>query len=213
MSDEFLIKNTREWETAIKEAFPKAIPETAKFKQLDEIVRVLKPFCKANLNHTMLPSTGGMDMIDVKNSREMGCIEFWPTMRSAYLGKPTALIWEYFPSSPLNSFLLLETEKLAPSGVYENLTRSDEEVVELPDGEYVERGVWDQGVIGHDENDNEIPLPKSARLIARFFQGKFLVVAKKSIWNSVSATYDGRHNKLTAEQIREQIETVLKKHF
>lgn len=205
MSDEFDVRNKREWETAIRETFSKGIPQSAEFKQLEEIVRALQPFCKNNLNHTMLADGGGMDIIKVESGREEGCIDLWPSVRSTYVCKPSRLIFEYLPNSPLNSFLLLETNALQPSGIYEELPRPYEELVELNDGSFHDRSCWDQSSIGHDENGHEIPLPKDARLTCRFLSGKFLFVAKASRWNSDSATYDGRHSKMTAQQIRHAI--------
>jgi hypothetical protein len=43
----------------------------------------------------------------------------------------------------------------------------------------------------------------------RWLQGKVLLVAKGSLWNSVPATYDGRHNGMTAAEIRRTIERSL----
>jgi serine/threonine-protein kinase len=74
--------------------------------------------------------------------------------------------------------------------------------------DYVSREIWDRGFL-HDENGDEIPIPDNARLVMRLLQGKVLLVAKGSLWNSDPATYDGRHNTMTAAQIRRIIERSL----
>jgi hypothetical protein len=81
-----------------------------------------------------------------------------------------------------------------------------EELVEVAPAEYVSRDAWDRGFLGHDENGDEIPIRDDARLTVRWLQGKVLLVAKGSLWNSDPANYDGRHNGMTAAQIRTTIE-------
>jgi hypothetical protein len=166
-----------------------------------------------NLNHTMLADGGGMDIIKVQRGREEGCIDLWPSSRSAYICKTSRLIFEHFPHSPSDSFLLLETNPLQPSGIYSELSRPYEELVELEDGSFYDRSCWDQASIGNDENGHEIPLPNNARLACRFLSGKFLFVAKASLWNLDNATYDGRHSRMTAQQIRSAIVHGVKPYF
>jgi hypothetical protein len=74
------------------------------------------------------------------------------------------------------------------------------------------RLIWDRGFLDHDENGDEIPIPRHARLTVRWLQGKVLLVAKGSLWNSDPATYDGRHNGMTAAQIRSTIERSLRQN-
>jgi hypothetical protein len=64
---------------------------------------------------------------------------------------------------------------------------------------------------GPDENGDEIPVPDDARLTVRWLRGKVLLVAKGSLWNGDPAAYDGRHNGMTAAQIRITIERSLAK--
>lgn len=207
MSEEFDARNKREWEIAIKDLFPDEIPHSTEFEGMDEIVRALSPFCKVGLNHTLLPKSGGMDIVKVQPGRRYECLELLPSARIAYICKPSRLFFEHLPETPWDSFLLLETHSLAPTGVYEGLSDDYEEVVELKDGSFYERSCWDEAQLGHDEDGNEIPLPEDARLAVRFLAGKFLFVAKRSLWNRNTGTYDGRHSKMTAQQIRHAIET------
>jgi hypothetical protein len=170
---------------------------------------VLKPFIGLNLNHTMLPGGGGMDMEAIALSPEPNCLELSPGDRLADTFRPAVLFFEHFPESPWNSFFLVETRPLQASGVYEENNGEYEEVVELSPGEYINRSHHDTGILNHNEEGEEIALPTTARVVARHMQGKFLVVAKRSIWNRVSATYDGRHNGMTVEQIREAVQNLI----
>lgn len=172
------------------------------------IAYALEPFMGRNANHTLLPTGGGNDFGSVGLSREPGCLEFSLGVELVYLVKPQKLTLERIPEAPGESFLLLELAELRPSGVYElnELThptlRRREELLEVEPGAYVERSVWDQGNLGFDHDGSEIPLPDSARLVVRWFNGQMLFVAKGSMWNSDNATYDGRHDRMTPADIR-----------
>jgi serine/threonine-protein kinase len=209
MNKDFNDWNKREWAIAIKTAFPKGIPSTARFTEFNQLVAILEPFCKLNLNHTMLPDGGGMDIVRAEAGREDGCIDLWEGPRAAFVCRPSQLIFEYIVESPADSFLLLETAELRPSGIYEDLSGPQEELVELADGTYHHRSCWDGSCIGRDENGDEIPLPQNARLVFRYLTGKFLFVAKASAWNLNTGTQDayaGRHSRMSAREIREAIQ-------
>lgn len=161
--------------------------------------------------------------MSVGPSAEPGCLEFIVGDRVVQIMKPRSLTLERIDSAG-NSFLLLELDNLDPSGVYgtdenepdgdsdaEHAEQSSEELVEVAPAEYVSRDVWDRGFLDHDENGDEIPIPDGARLAVRWLRGKVLLVAKESLWNGVPATYDGRHNGMTATQIRTTIERSLAK--
>lgn len=107
-------------------------------------------------------------------------------------------------------FLLLSTQALEPSGVYESVSSEYEEVLELPDGCYLNRSHFDEDSLGYDEEGDEMPIPEPHRLVCRFLSGKFHFVAKRSCWNRDTATYDGRHSKMTPSQIRSRIENFKK---
>ena len=148
-----------------------------------------------------------MDVVSV--GREPGCIELRPSRGVAYVCRPRILYFEHIPAAPWNSFFLLEAAELAPSRVYDDLSYQHEELLELPDGQYHDRSHLDQGILGYDDAGDEIPIPDPHRLVVRYFSGKFLVVAKRSLWNRTSATYDGRHANLSLQEIRRQIEEAL----
>jgi serine/threonine-protein kinase len=173
-------------------------------------------------SHAHLPTGGGHDFELVRSSREAGVLEFQVERGSVFLARPKKLILERFARQPAESFLLLELAELQPSGAYEaeaddedSGSDSDwfnrrEEVLELAPLEYVERSVWDEGHLGYDDDGREIPLPGEARLVTRWFNGKMLFVTKGSMWNGTPATYDGRHDTMSAEEIRAMIERSLR---
>jgi hypothetical protein len=198
------------WVTAIEAVGGSTPPTTATWTGLESICNTLHPFMGSNRNHAHLPTGGGMDISKVQPSvTEAGCIELVVDGGATYMARPSALTFEHFPAAPINTFLLLELADLQPSGVYGEHHRPSEELVELTPGQYVERGVWDDGYYGHDERGREIPLPDDSRLIVRWFSGKILFVAKGSLWNGTPATYRGQHNNMTSTQIRQAIEHCL----
>jgi serine/threonine-protein kinase len=196
------------WLTALQ-SLGSAPPTQAVWTGVHNIAAVVQPFAASGCNHVLLPSGGGMDVISVVPSSEHDCIELVLSKRSAYVMKPERLILRHFPDAPLESFLLLELQNLAPSGIYSQLTRGSEELVELDSENYIERSYWDEGTYGSDSSGNPRPLPAHARLIVRWFGGKAMMLSKGSIWNGVPATYDGRHSRMTADEISKQINDVL----
>lgn len=212
MSTPFEIENARRWSEALKATFPKNVPASAAWTDPREMVHVLSPFCGQAVNHTMLPRSGGMDILKISYDDAKGLIELWPNARVAYVARPQTLEFRHVEASPVDSFFMLTNASLDPSGVYEDFTGNYEEILELPDGEQMDRSHLDLGYIGHTENGEEIPLPDEYRLVCRYLDGKFLMVAKSSLWNRVTATYDGRHNKLSADEIQKQLADALAKY-
>ena len=198
--------NREDWSRAISEMFRPPIPQSAQWSDPSSIVQVLAPFMGRGLNHTMLPGGGGNDMESIAEAREPGCLMLCMGPGSAEIFRPATLYFEHFEESPWNSFFLLETEALSPSGVDRGTDGMSETLVEVSPGEYIDR---DQCILGYDEEGEEIPLPETVRIVTRYMRGKFLVVAKASLWNLLEATYDGRHNGMTAQQIRTQIQDAI----
>lgn len=202
------------WVAAIHAAAGPNVPSSSMWTRADQIVRVLTHIMGHNNNHTHLPAGGGVDMIRVRLAADdPSCLEFHPydTDEIVYLMKPKQLTLEFIEDAPAESFFYLELQKLKPSGVYppieegrdDNFSRYrqySEEVVEVGPGQYVSRSGWDEGAY-----PNGRPLPSHARLVVRFLGGAAMPVAKGSLWNGHSATYDGRHSKMTPVQIRDVI--------
>ena len=209
MCNDFDTQNRTNWAAAITTAFALAPPRSAQWADLDAMLQVLAPFMGPELNHTMLPGGGGLDMDSVAISPEHGCIEFCAGPRMADMCRPATLFFEHFPESQWNSFFLLDTNLLSPCGVYADTSGVYESVVEVSPGNYIDRSHWDSGILEYDEDGQEIPLPETSRIVCRRLQGKFLIVAKRSIWNRETSTYDGRHSQMTAQQIRVQIQNTI----
>jgi hypothetical protein len=183
--------------------------ESTTWTNLEEIKRAIEPFLGTTLNHAHFPTGGGLDFLRLIPSRETDCLEAATSERAASVFKAEKLTLEHFPKRPQESFLLLELAPLAPSGVYEHDIKGHEELLDVPGQGYMERYIWDQGYLNHDERGHEIPIPQDAKLISRWLEGKILIVAKGSIWNGTPAKYNGEHNRMSAAQIREQIERVI----
>ena len=157
-----------------------------------------------------LPAGGGLDLDAVIRSHEAGCLELL-TGSVPNIVSPARVIFESFPGCLSLSYFRLETNQLAPFGVYGAQSSSSEEVVELSSSpmHYIERMAWDDGHYSHDEDGRTIPLPQSARIATRWFSGSFVVFAKGSLYNQVGSTYDARHNKMSAIEFRAYMSTVI----
>jgi|GEM_PF-1087536 len=219
--DTFRKSNRAAWDAAIQPlGVTPGLSET--WSSPTAIARALDPVMGLNLNHALLPTGGGHDFESVRPSREPGCLEFRIGERTGYIVRPKKLTFERLEAEG-ESFFLLELDTLEPSGVYDTddededededdrpaRVRESEELLELSPGDYASRDVWDRGFLRYNEDGSEEPLPRSARVVVRWFGGKILIVAKASLWNSASETYDGRQNRMTASQIRTVIERSL----
>jgi len=173
---------------------------------------VLRTLRGLDRNYAFHPTGGGNGFDTVETAAESGCLRFSGGRGLVHIVKPRALTLEHLAEAPLESFLLLELDELEASGVYEHPGPTSEEVLELPSGDYMSRNLLDLGYLGYDEDGREVPLPPDARLVIRWFGGKILIVARASLWNRDSATWDGRHNKMEAAQIRAIIEQALVRH-
>ena len=197
------------WQRSIADATGPNTGVSTTWQGLERIRDVLVPFMGANRNHAHFPTGGGLDFERVELAAEPGCLAFTVGDRVAEVMKPQKLTLEHFSDSPHQSFLLLELAKLDPSGVDKQANATSEQLMEYPAGHYMSRDVWEQGYLRLDADGREVPLPSDSRLVTRWLNGKVLIVAKGSLWNGAPATYDGRHNKMTAADIRAVIERAL----
>lgn len=203
---QFVRDNSAEWKDCIQRAFGRAPAKSAYWDDLEDALEVLAQFMGRSLNHTMLPDGGGLDMCHVASYHEPGMMDFQSSERQSYVLRFKSMHFEYVRDHPAESFFLVEADHLSPSGVYEEIARQSEELLEISPGEYQPRAIWDRGFLGYDRSDREIPIPNEARLVSQYLSGKFLIVAKASRWNRTNSTYDGRHNRMTAQEIRAAIE-------
>ena len=211
MKDEFREKNLKEWDQLLHALFNGHIPNTRIWSKKETIIDILKFIAKyKNTNHTLFPNGGGMDLLDAEASIEHDCIELRFYESSAHVIRPNLLSFQSFGEPYEWAYFRIETDNLAPSGVYENLQGIIEQLTEISPGEYVDRYCWDEGYYGHDENGDKIRLPRNARVISRIFSGVFVIFSKGSIYNSIIDTYDGLHSKMNAEEFKQYIGNIVR---
>jgi serine/threonine-protein kinase len=202
---DFTEKNKNDWKQIISDIFPSGTPENSSWTSLEDIINVLKKVGSIDdLNHMFYPNGGGLDLTGADRSKETGCIELH-TGGLIDVIKPQKLSFEKISEDNEWSYFRIETDALEPSGVYESNDGTYEEVTEIEPNQYVNRSVWDQ-----NEYQGQ-PLPKTARVISRYFNGAFVIFRKTSIYNKISSTYDGRHSKMTADEFRAYIQIAASK--
>jgi hypothetical protein len=218
---EYRNRTKREWSEAV-EAVSTDLRSTV-WTGNYAIIDAIAPFLGEGRNHGFFPTGGGNDFTAVRSSSERGCIELM-VGELAYIMRPRSLRLERFADDLPESFLFLDLDELTPSGVYEphdtdeyqSITdpvlrrslrrlRDSEELVDMGGGHYLEREVWDRGYV--DRYDD--PLPRHARRVQRLLRGKVMIACKAGIWNGISATYNGQHNELGADGVRDTLERLM----
>jgi len=194
------------WIGAINEVVGSNPPATSVWRTRDAIAEAAQPFARA-VNHLLFATSGGHDVQAVAFGREAGTIVFRIREKLVYIAKVATMALEYIPESPAESFIIFELADLPPVGVYDDRERGarSEELVEITPGQFAAREVWDAGSAERDEDGDEIPLPDSARLVHRLFNGRLMMVTKGSLWNRPSWTYSGLHDRMTNDEIRSAI--------
>jgi serine/threonine protein kinase len=205
ISEEYREYNRLQWADVQQKLFP-IMPARASWDNLDDIIAILNILGgTSDLNHLFFPSGGGLDLDQaVRSVREPDCIEL-VTNGCTQIVKPVRLLFESFNDDLQWNYFRLETGGLAPSEVYCDTPQTElyEEVTDLGGQTYVSFSAW---------NNNEYlgkPLPEGSRAVTRFYRGAFVIFQKSSIYNSVPATYDGRHNKMSSDDFRASIATVV----
>ena len=201
MSNEFHQKNLVEWRRRQEVFFGTAVPENAEWRSSSDIAKVLREFCGPNLNHMFYPTDGGLDLETARLSREDGCIELATDDRVADIVKPKFLRFESFKGHPSHSYFYVETCELERSGLYDD-DNVREEVVEIPPYGYFPRCTWDDDEWDNPGTGETEDLPGDSRLIIRWLKGRFVITAKRSVYNLISRHYDARHNKMSVSEFR-----------
>lgn len=205
----FKDNNLEKWRMKILEIFSDNVPKRHEWTDIKEIIEILNIIGEQNLNHTFFPTGGGLDLSGAEASSERGCINlcFGSSLHHDVI-KPSKLIFNSFYDDYQWAYFRIETTELEPSGVYDTLIRECEELLDLGDANYVSRHFWDMGYYV-DKKGIRKEIPSDAAVVTRFFNGAFVIFAKASIYNSVSGTYDGRHNRMDDERFRKYIQTAV----
>jgi len=203
---DFETENLVVWEKTIRELFPIAIPNNCQFEDRDSIISVLNKISSiVSLAHTLFPVGGGHDIIRVERSTEKEAIEL-RTPHSVRIVKPKVLEFNYFTNHIEWCYFRLETGGLKPITPNLDLSVVKEKLTEIEPGRYVEKEIWEKGYLGYDKNGYRILLPKTARLVSRYFRGSFVIFPKSSPYNKNHVTYDARHDRMNSKKFRQYIE-------
>lgn len=190
LSRNYRNRNILEWEFYLRDILPFTLPEKISWTRIEDIHHILDIISRTNLNHMFFPGGGGMDLNEVKFSNEDGYLEF----HVGYLLKlkPKRLILNTFDASFDWNYFYLETEKLeSPLNAHVDREIHDLQLIEISPGKYIE------------DQDQRIT---SGRQVCLHINGGFVLFAKGSYYNSVSSTYDGRHNNGTSDEFRNYIQ-------
>lgn len=207
VSAQFPEHNRLQWIEVQRRLFPLRTPTRAIWGDEEGIISVLNILGEtSNLNHLFFPEGGGLDLERVvRSEREPGCVELIAG-GIASIVRPARLFFESFDADPQWNYFRLETGGLEPSGVYADIRKRHayEELTDVGGHTYADRACWDAGEY------NGKRLPRKSRVVLRYFEGAFVVFQKTSIYNKNPSTYDGRHNKVSADEFRAYIQRAIK---
>ena len=204
MLENYFQRNKLQWKDVQNKLFPLGLPSRSIWEDRDDIIFILNQLAPTkDLNHMFLPDGGGLDLLGAKESYEPDCIEL--DFGSPIILKPKRLIFESFNYEEEWNYFRLETDKLEPSGYFEkNVDR--EYLTEIEPFVYSDYRCWEYD----DINGN--PLPEGSRPIDRITcECSFVIFQNTSQYNKIGSTYDGRHNKVSAEGFRKYIKRGIKK--
>ncbi len=195
-----------EWNFFNQCLFGKDIPETAVWADKETIISVLNVISSLPvLNHMLFSHKGGLDFKKAAAACEDGCIEIIDDIGFVYILKPHKLYFEKFIDPSWNYFLL-KIDKLNPVLMDNCAVERDiheEYLVEDTPGHYVSAQYAQYGVYDYDSGER---FPDGYREVSRQLDGAFIFVMKSGFYNSINATYDGRHGMCHPIQFRQYIE-------
>lgn len=210
IQQDFRRTNQQQWFEIQTKLFPTSIPKRVIWENVEDIIKVLKTICYYdNLNHMFFPDGGGLDLVDARSSHERDCIEL--DFGSVDIVKPKRLIFESFNFKYDWNYFRLELDNLQPTKVsktkdfeesYVNKT-GREDLSELSPLDYYPYHILENS----SYYEEEYPITDDSRQVTRWLRGSFVIFSKASVYNSIAATYDGRHNKMNTEEFRELIQS------
>jgi serine/threonine-protein kinase len=199
LNKDFEKRSKSEWLDIQNSLFPSAMPRTVIWENIDDIITILNVISEhGQVNHTLLPGGGGLDLEGAKLSYEEGCIEV-NLDGFAYIVRPKQLVFECFKGHSDWNYFRLETEGLELIGKYDD-ARNDELLTEIRPCVYTNYRCFE-----FDDFNGE-RLLDSARQVLRIKRGAFLICLRTGIYNRTPETYDGRHDKVSVDKFRNYIE-------
>lgn len=192
-------ENLMQWKEIQEQLFPTIIPTHAEWKNVEDIVNVLRLLGKyESLNHMFFPNEGGADLTDAAIAYESDCIELI-CAEKVYIVKPKKLSFEFINDEAEWNYFLLETEKLKPITMEpDQQDNYAEKVYEISPAQY----------IAFEEFEN---MPKAdvdtfkSRYVCRYLKGSFVFFHKDSVYNKSGSKYSGEHDKMSSKVFHETI--------
>ena len=171
-------ENLMQWQEIQELLFPTIIPTHAEWKNVEDIVNVLRLLGKyESLNHMFFPDVGGLDLTYAAISQESDCIELI-CGELIFIVKPKKLSFEFINDEAEWNYFLLETENLKPTAL--NHGQQDdyaEEVYEISPAQYIS--------LEEFENMSKADIDTlKPRHICRYLKGSFVFFHKDSVYNN-----------------------------
>ena len=189
--DDFDLMNRKEWAFVYKSLFNGLRPPMMQLEQREDIVRALSLLVRyTQLNYTMMPQRGGLELNGASIAAEDSCI--YLDFGLTYVCKPKRLVFRGFDDVSWNYFYL-ELSELKP--VLSQYV--EEELIEDVPGHYVDSTYANHGVYDYESGK---PLPDGWKQVTRVCKGAFLIVSKGGFYNSIPPSDDGRHEHFSEEE-------------
>lgn len=189
-----------QWAKAIRSIFNGSVPSFFEWTSFHQIYKILQTLGQERISHLFYEQGGGMDLVQVERAYEPGSLI---ATESYDVISPERLTFNSFGSDLDWAYFRLESKYLQPIMPDAYLDDGRERVVEIEPGRYEELLVWEHDYLLNEQGE-EIPLPKSARLLCRYVEPKtFLIFPKGSLYNQEDINdYSGKDNKLSDADFR-----------
>ncbi len=220
---EFLQLVTDAWAATLNQLFPAGVPAQHEWAAARDILRVLEALGQAtdrygdrlDMTYALLPGSGSFLLLGADGAPEPLMLEL-KTSGVTYIVRPAILTLEWIGGGDLRwAYFRLEAQRLRPARPMTSRPegRHYEALTEMKPGVYDGWDVWSAGNLGRDEDDNVIPLPRTARPVHRYLSGgAFLFVALSSPYNQDGSTDDGRHATMGGSAFRAYMEEYRRVH-
>lgn len=177
-------------------------PDTVSWEDNDRIRDVLSLIATLPAFNHMFYVKGGLDFVGVEKASEPKCLYLYEDCATNVI-KPKRLIYCNFPQDTRWNYFLFELDELEPIlSDYKSNDHPYEFLVEDTPGNYVSAKYEMYGVYDYDTGEK---FPEGWKSVRRCYRGKFLICLKYGPYNSIGATYDGRHSQCTSDCFRRYI--------